>query len=84
MDSSVLEKVPEQFRDQARARLSIVAELEPFFPGLQVKVHLPEDTENGNGVYRVRVFQRGIKVHDISATNPQALIAQAQLQNGQH
>ena len=82
MDFPVLQKVPEQFRDQARTRLSIVAELEPFFPGLQVKVHLPEDTENGNGVYRARDFQHGIKVHDISADSSQALLAQAQLQNG--
>lgn len=83
MDLSVLEKVPKHLKKEAKERLEIVAKLEPLFPGLNVKVRLPGDySGNGNGVYRVIVFQDCRKVYDISGENREALIAQALQQNG--
>ncbi|MCX6785317.1 MAG: hypothetical protein NTZ18_00500 [Candidatus Komeilibacteria bacterium] len=81
MELSVLD-LPEHLQGEARMRLSIVAEFEPLFPGLKVKVHLPGELPNNADIYRVRIFQGVTKVCDISAKDPKALLTQAQLQNG--
>lgn len=80
MQVTVLKEVPDQFR-VAQSRLSIVEELMPFFPGLRVMVRVPEDKEGNR--FRAIVFKDCRKFLDFSADDPQGLIQQAQLQNGQ-